>query len=106
MRAGISSTPVGIWLRTNTHWNSLPQGQPQRDQRILSMVVATREGHFSGCTNHGECEAVCAKQIPLEFIRKMNLDLIRALWPRHRQPLVIPSVVQVPFADSNGSEPQ
>jgi succinate dehydrogenase / fumarate reductase iron-sulfur subunit len=82
-----------------THLNSLPQGQPQRDQRTLSMVAAMRNELFGSCTNHGECEAVCPKRIPLEFIGKMNRDLIRAVWHRHREPLVIPGVVQLPCAD-------
>ena len=47
-----------------THLNSLPQGQPQRDERTLSMVVAMANEGFGSCTNHGECEAVCPKQIP------------------------------------------
>ena len=83
-----------------THLNSLPQGRPQRDQRTLSMVVAMRNELFGSCTNHGECEAVCPKQIPLEFIGKMNRDLIR-LWHKHREPLVIPSVVQLPSAEDS-----
>ena len=82
-----------------THLNSLPQGLPQRDQRTLSMVVAMRNEMFGSCTNHGECEAVCPKQIPLEFIGKMNRDLIRAVWHRHREPLAIPTVVQLPSAE-------
>ncbi len=84
-----------------THLNSLPQGRPQRDQRTLSMVVAMRNELFGSCTNHGECEAVCPKQIPLEFIGKMNRDLIRELWHKHREPLVIPSVVQLPSAEDS-----
>jgi succinate dehydrogenase iron-sulfur subunit len=84
-----------------THLNSLPQGQPQRDQRTLSMVVAMRNELFGSCTNHGECEAVCPKRIPLEFIGKMNRDLIRAVLHRHREPLVLPSVVQLPSADDS-----
>jgi succinate dehydrogenase / fumarate reductase, iron-sulfur subunit len=79
-----------------THLNSLPQGQPQRDQRTLSMVAAMRNELFGSCTNHGECEAVCPKLIPLEFIGKMNRDLIGAAWHRHREPLAVPSVVQLP----------
>jgi succinate dehydrogenase / fumarate reductase, iron-sulfur subunit len=80
-----------------THLNTLPQGEPQRDQRTLSMVVAMANEYFGSCTNHGECEAICPKEIPLEFIGKMNRDLIRATWHRHREPLVIPAVVQHPF---------
>src|ERR1700719_2464348 len=66
-----------------THLNSLPQGQPQRDRRTLSMVAAMTDELFGSCTNHGECEAVCPKKIPIEFIGKMNRDLIRATL-RHR----------------------
>jgi succinate dehydrogenase / fumarate reductase iron-sulfur subunit len=47
-----------------THLNSLPQGQPQRDQRTADMVAAMSEEDFGSCTNHGECEAVCPKKIP------------------------------------------
>jgi succinate dehydrogenase / fumarate reductase iron-sulfur subunit len=61
-----------------THLNSLPQGQPQRDRRTLDMVTAMSEEDFGSCTNHGECEAVCPKQIPIEFIGRMNRDLIHA----------------------------
>ena len=82
-----------------THLNSLPQGQPQRDQRTLSMVFAMKNERFGSCTNHGECEAVCPKQIPLEFIGRMNRDLIRALWHRYHEALVIPSVVQQPAVE-------
>src|SRR5260221_6642854 len=39
--------------------DSLPQTQPQRDQRTLGMVVALMNVHFGSCTNPGECEAVC-----------------------------------------------
>src|ERR1700746_2443905 len=84
-----------------THLNSLPQGQPQRDQRTLSMVAEMRNEVFGSCTNHGECEAVCPKRIPLEFIGKMNHDLMRAAWHRHREPLVIPSLVQLPTAEDS-----
>jgi succinate dehydrogenase / fumarate reductase iron-sulfur subunit len=61
-----------------THLNSLPQGQPQRYQRTADMVAAMSEELFGSCTNHGECEAVCPKKIPIEFIGRMNRDLIHA----------------------------
>src|SRR5882757_8657415 len=85
-----------------THLNSLPQGQPQRDQRTLSMVTAMAREYFGSCTNHGECGAVCPKQIPIEFIGGMNRDLMRALAHRHREPLVIPGVKQQPFHEDTG----
>jgi succinate dehydrogenase / fumarate reductase iron-sulfur subunit len=61
-----------------THLNSLPQGQPQRYERTANMVAAMSQEQFGSCTNHGECEAVCPKKIPLEFIGRMNRDLIHA----------------------------
>jgi succinate dehydrogenase / fumarate reductase iron-sulfur subunit len=72
-----------------TQLNVLPQGQPQRDQRTVSMVAAMKDEMFGSCTNHGECEAVCPKEIPIEFIGKMNRDSIRALLRRRREPLLV-----------------
>jgi len=60
------------------HLNSLPQGQPQRDERTADMVAAMSAELFGSCTNHGECEAVCPKKIPIEFIGRMNRDLLHA----------------------------
>jgi succinate dehydrogenase / fumarate reductase iron-sulfur subunit len=60
------------------HLNSLPQGQPQRDQRTADMVAAMSDEVFGSCTNHGECEAVCPKKIPIDFIGRMNRDLVHA----------------------------
>ncbi len=77
-----------------THLNVLPQGQPQRDQRSLNMVAAMKEEMFGTCTNHGECEAVCPKEIPLEFIGKMNRDLARAVFKRRREPIPVSPLVQ------------
>ncbi len=64
------------------HLNVLPQGQPQRYQRTLNMVAAMEAEGFGSCTNHGECAAVCPKEIPLEFIGRMNRDLRRAIFRR------------------------
>jgi succinate dehydrogenase / fumarate reductase iron-sulfur subunit len=66
-----------------THLNSLPQGQPQRYQRTADMVAAMSDELFGSCTNHGECEAVCPKKIPIEFIGRMNRDLIHATFNGH-----------------------
>jgi succinate dehydrogenase / fumarate reductase iron-sulfur subunit len=67
-----------------THLNVLPQGQPQRHQRTLDMVAAMSKEVFGSCTNHGECEAVCPKEIPIEFIGRMNRDVMRATFHRRR----------------------
>ena len=71
------------------HLNALPQGQPERDERTLNMVAAMGREVFGACSNHAECEAVCPKGIPLEFIAGLNRDLIRATFRRRREPLTI-----------------
>lgn len=60
------------------HLNTLPQGQPERYQRVVEMVSVMDASGFGGCTNVGECEAVCPKEISLDFIAQMNGDLIKA----------------------------
>lgn len=62
-----------------THLGLLPQGQPERDSRVIGMVTQHDEEGFGGCTNIGECAAVCPKGIPLETISRMNRDLLGAL---------------------------
>ena len=79
-----------------THFNALPQGQPERDERTLNMVAAMRYENFGSCTNHAECEAACPKGIPLEFIAGLNRDLIRAAFRRHREPLLVVAAPQQP----------
>jgi succinate dehydrogenase / fumarate reductase, iron-sulfur subunit len=60
------------------HLNSLPQGQAERYQRVVRMVSVMDAEGFGGCTNIGECEAVCPKLISMDFIAKLNGDLIKA----------------------------
>jgi succinate dehydrogenase / fumarate reductase, iron-sulfur subunit len=89
-----------------THLNALPQGQPERDARTLNMVAAMAREDFGSCTNHAECEAVCPKGIPLEFIAGLNRDLIKASFRRRREPLTVvagpPQPAQEDLARSNG----
>lgn len=59
------------------HLNLLPQGQPERLTRIVAMVDEM-ERWFGSCTNHGECEAACPKEISVDFIALMNRDFIKA----------------------------
>jgi succinate dehydrogenase / fumarate reductase iron-sulfur subunit len=61
-----------------THLGVLPQGQPERDRRALRMVVQHNVEGFGSCTNIGECEAVCPKEIKIEVIARMNHDYIAA----------------------------
>jgi len=63
-----------------SHLNLLPQGQPERHQRALNMVAQVEAEVFGSCTNIGECEAVCPKEIKLEVIARMNRDYLRASW--------------------------
>jgi len=56
------------------HLNLLPQGQAEKDQRVLNMVVAMDEAGFGNCRNYGECSAACPKDISLDFIAKLNRD--------------------------------
>lgn len=59
------------------HLNLLPQGQAERDKRVLDMVT-TMEQYFGSCTNHGECTEACPKEIPLDYIAFMNRDYVKA----------------------------
>ena len=63
-----------------SHLGLLPQGQPERDSRVLRMVAKMNAESFGQCTNIGECEAVCPKGIRLEVIARMNHDFIGASW--------------------------
>jgi succinate dehydrogenase / fumarate reductase iron-sulfur subunit len=56
----------------------LPQGQPERDSRVLNMVATMDELGFGNCTNQYECSAVCPKLISHDFIARMNRDYIAA----------------------------
>lgn len=62
-----------------THLGLLPQGQPERERRVLDMVNQHDHEGFGGCTNIGECTAVCPKGIPLSTISRLNVDLLGAL---------------------------
>ena len=63
-----------------SHLALLPQGQPERYKRVLDMVAQVKQELFGSCTNIGECEAVCPKEIKLEVIARMNRDYLRASW--------------------------
>ena len=52
----------------------LPQGQPEREERVRNMVLKMDEEGFGHCTNTGACEAECPKEISLEYVRKLNWE--------------------------------
>jgi succinate dehydrogenase / fumarate reductase iron-sulfur subunit len=56
----------------------LPQGQPERKQRVVSMVKAMDAAGFGNCTNEGECEAECPKAISISNIARMNREYMKA----------------------------
>jgi succinate dehydrogenase / fumarate reductase iron-sulfur subunit len=59
------------------HLNLLPQGQAERYTRVQKMVD-TMEEFFGSCTNHGECQEACPKDISIDFIAYMNRDYVKA----------------------------
>ena len=62
-----------------SHLNLLPQGQPEKHRRARAMVEQMDAEGFGACTVTGSCEAVCPKEISLDFIAKMNRDYALAL---------------------------
>lgn len=66
-----------------THLGLLPQGQPERDARVVKMVNQHDHEGFGGCTNIGECSAACPKEIGLDVISQLNGDLRRSMTHGH-----------------------
>ena len=61
-----------------SHLGHLPQGQPERYRRVLSMVEQMEEEDFGGCTLYGECQEACPKEISIDTITRMNRDYFKA----------------------------
>jgi succinate dehydrogenase / fumarate reductase iron-sulfur subunit len=59
-----------------THLGLLPQGQAERGSRAAAMIATQDALGFGGCTQTGECAAVCPKEIPLETIARLNRDVL------------------------------
>jgi succinate dehydrogenase / fumarate reductase iron-sulfur subunit len=66
------------------HLNLLPQGQAERWRRSEDMVE-TMEEYFGSCTNHGECQDACPKEISIDFIAMMNRDYLKAKFANRRR---------------------
>lgn len=60
------------------HLSYLPQGQTERLQRAADMVTAHDEEGFGNCTNHGACQEVCPKGISVDYIARLNRDVLKA----------------------------
>ena len=67
-----------------SHLNLLPQGQVERYKRVEAMVE-TMDEHFGSCTNHGECEAACPKEISIDVIALMNKDYRAAKFKNRKE---------------------
>lgn len=61
-----------------THLGELPQGQAERDARVVKMLNQHDAEDFGGCQNLGECSAACPKEIPLDVISQLNRDFLKA----------------------------
>ena len=62
-----------------SHLALLPQGKAEAERRVLNMVRTMDESGFGNCTVTGSCEAVCPKEISLDFIAKMNREYGKAI---------------------------
>src|ERR1043166_3690583 len=62
------------------HLGLLPQGQAERDKRVVAMIDTADALGFGNCTNYYECSAACRKLISHDFIAGMNRDYLRATW--------------------------
>ncbi|MFQ5888646.1 MAG: succinate dehydrogenase/fumarate reductase iron-sulfur subunit [Gemmatimonadota bacterium] len=62
-----------------THLGLLPQGQPERYDRVLEMVLQMDRERFGNCTNHGACQNACPKEISVDYIARLNRDYLLAV---------------------------
>jgi succinate dehydrogenase / fumarate reductase iron-sulfur subunit len=63
-----------------SHLALLPQGQVERVSRVISMLEQADAEGFGSCSNEGECEAVCPKEIPISNIARMTREYVRGVW--------------------------
>lgn len=61
-----------------SHLNLLPQGHPEREQRVLSMIATMEAYGFGNCSNTGACSLSCPKDISFETIVQLNRDFVKA----------------------------
>jgi len=60
------------------HLNLLPQGDPEKHRRVLQMIDQMDREGFGNCMNHGACQKACPKEISVDFIARLNRDLLKA----------------------------
>ena len=64
--------------REISHLAVLPQGEAERTRRVVAMIERADAEGFGSCSNEGECEAVCPKEIPISNIARMTREYVRA----------------------------
>src|ERR1700720_2051895 len=62
-----------------SHLALLPQGQLERRRRVVAMIEQADAEGFGSCSNEGECEAVCPKEIPISNIARTTREYVKAL---------------------------
>jgi succinate dehydrogenase / fumarate reductase iron-sulfur subunit len=67
-----------------SHLALLPQGHPERASRVNAMIAQADAEGFGSCSNEGECEAVCPKEIPISNIARMTREYVRAMLAQGR----------------------
>jgi succinate dehydrogenase / fumarate reductase iron-sulfur subunit len=67
-----------------SHLALLPQGQVERYSRVVAMIDQADAEGFGSCSNEGECEAVCPKEIPISNIARMTREYVRTMWLARR----------------------
>jgi len=72
---GSASLFVGAKI---SQFSWLPQGEAERTERALAMVAQMDEEGFGDCSNHGECQAVCPKEISIQTIARMRREFVKA----------------------------
>jgi succinate dehydrogenase / fumarate reductase, iron-sulfur subunit len=60
------------------HLSLLPQGEPERKQRVINMVHKMDQEGFGSCSNTTACSAICPKEISLTNISALNYEYLRA----------------------------
>lgn len=69
-----------------SHLNLLPQGQPERESRVIGMVEQMDQEGFGGCTNYGECSRVCPQEISIDVIGMLNREYRKAKTKKKSKP--------------------
>jgi succinate dehydrogenase / fumarate reductase iron-sulfur subunit len=67
-----------------SHLALLPQGQQEGRRRVTAMIVQADADGFGSCSNEGECEAVCPKEIPISNIARMTREYAKSSWKARR----------------------